>query len=391
VTWRPIEPLSLTLAGRYTSDVKTFDGVSNVYILFCGNPAPPQDFCPTLPFAPLASTEEEFRSFYMSRGIPITPVPLFVLPPVAGGSQTAPFVLFSPIVINDSLKNDKFTYRLAAQYDLSRQNMIYASFETGYHAGGFSFARGISTYDPETIRAFTIGSKNRFLDNRLQVNVEGFLWKYKNQQFSQFGYDLGNPPSTVFLTRNIGDSTIKGVDLDLEFLPAENTLLSANVQYLDTEYDSFVYYTPNQGLPPNTTCAYAPTTQSTPGGTINVFEIDCSGNVAFNSPKWSFNLGGQQTFPIGDDLKAVLVAGTRYRSSSYSSADYLPYLRSKATFVSHASLTLGREDDSLFISFYINNIEDNRRLIGGTANPGGLIAASAEQPRTYGVRIGGQF
>ncbi|MBT2135358.1 TonB-dependent receptor [Croceibacterium sp. LX-88] len=391
VTWRPIEPLSLTMAGRYTSDKKTFDGVSNVYILFCGNPAPPQDFCPTLPFAPLVSTEDEFRAFYTSLGIPITPVPLFVLPPVAGGSQTAPFVLFSPIVINDSLKNDKFTYRLAAQYDLSRRNMIYASFETGYHAGGFSFARGISTYEPETIKAFTLGSKNRFLDNHLQVNVEAFLWKYKNQQFSQFGYDLGNPPSTVFLTRNIGDSTIKGVDLDLEYLPAENTQLSANVQYLDTKYDSFVYYSPNQGLPPNTTCPYTPTTQSTPGGTINVFEIDCSGNVAFNSPKWSFNLNGQQTIPIGNDYKAVLVAGTRYRSSSYSSADYLPYLKSEATFVSYASVTFGREDDSLFVSFYINNIEDNRRLIGGTTNPAGLIAASAEQPRTYGVRIGGQF
>ncbi len=133
--------------------------------------------------------------------------------------------------------------------------MIYTSFETGYHAGGFSFARGISTYDPETIKAYTLGSKNRFLDNRLQVNVEAFLWKYKNQQFSQFGYDLEQSALDRVLTRNIGDSTIKGIDLELEALPADNTLLSANVQYLDTKYDSFVYYTPNQGLPPNTTCA----------------------------------------------------------------------------------------------------------------------------------------
>src|SRR5690606_26193794 len=114
----------------------------------------------------------------------------------------------------------------------------------------------------------------------------------------------------------------KGVDLDLEFLPAENTLLSANVQYLDTEYDSFVYYAPNQGTPPNTTCQYQPMTQATPGGTINVFEVDCSGNPAFNSPKWSFNLNAQQTIPFGADHKAVLVAGTRYRSSSYATADY---------------------------------------------------------------------
>jgi len=390
LTWRPIEDLSLTAAGRYTSDKKRFDGLSSVYILFCGNPAPPQDICPTLPFVPLVRSTAEMESFYTSRGIPVTPVPLFALPPMAGGSQTAPFVLRSPIAINSSLENDKFTYRLAAQYDVTPRNMIYASFETGYHAGGFSFARGVETYAPETIDAWTIGSKNRFLDNRLQVNVEGFLWKYKNQQYSQFGYDLGNPPATVFLTRNIGNSTIGGVDIDVDFMPTRDTLLSGAIQYLDTKYDSFIYYAPNQGLPPNTTCAFSPTTQTTPGGAVNVFKIDCSGKQAFNSPKWSFNLNAEQTVPLGA-AKLTIQAGTRYRASSYSSADYLPYLRSEATFVSNASLTVSGVDDRWFVSLYVFNIEDNQRLVGGTVNSAGVIAASAEQPRTWGFRVGGKF
>jgi iron complex outermembrane receptor protein len=391
LTFRPVERLSLTAAGRYTSDRKRFDGLSQVYILFCGNPAPPQDICPTLPFTPLVGSATELESFYTSRGFPVTSVPLYVVPPVAGGSQTAPFVLRSPIAINAGLKNEKFTYRLAAQYDVSPRNMIYASFETGYHAGGFSFARGVESYAPETIKAYTLGSKNRFLGNRLQVNAEAFLWKYKNQQYSQFGYDLGNPPSTVFLTRNIGNSTIKGIDLDVEFLATRNTLLSASVQYLDTKYDSFVYFAPNQGLPPNTTCAYAPTTQTTPGGAaLNVFRVDCSGKRAFNSPKWSFNLDAQQTIPLGA-YKLMLQAGTRYRSESDSSAEYLPYLRSEAAFVSNASVTLSSADDRWFASLYVFNIEDNQRLIGGTTNSAGLISASAEQPRTWGVRLGGKF
>jgi iron complex outermembrane receptor protein len=390
ITYRPIEPLALTFGGRYTSDSKSFDGTSTVYILFCGNPAPPQDFCPTLPFIPLVETGADLESFYGSRGIPVTPVPLYVLPPVAGGSQTAPFVLRSPIVINSALKNDKFTYRLAAQYDLSSRNMIYASYETGYHAGGFSFARGVESYRPESIGAYTIGSKNRFLDNRLQVNVEGFLWKYRDQQFSQFGYDLGDPPSTVFLTRNIGNSTIKGIDLDVEFLATPDTLLSANVQYLDTEYSRFTYFVPNQGTPPNTTCAFSPTTQDANGSVLNVYEIDCSGKRAFNSPKWSFNLNAQQTVPLGDH-KLVLQAGTRYRSSSAFSAEYLPYLESEAGFVSNASLTLTNEDEDRFVTVYVFNIENEQRLVTATATSSGLFASSAEQPRTYGLRIGGKF
>ena len=390
ITLQATERLSFTAAGRYTSDRKDFDGTSNVYILFCGNPAPPQDFCPTLPFIPLAETEQEFIAFYTSRGIPITPVPLFALPPFLGGSQTAPFVLRSPIVIDSTLKNDKFTYRLAAQYDVTPRNMLYASYETGYHAGGFSFARGVETYLPETIDAFTLGSKNRFLGNTLQVNLEAFLWKYKDQQFSQFGYDLGTPPATVFLTRNIGDSTIKGFDVDVDFEPARNTLLSATVQYLDGLYDSFTYFVPNQGLPPNTTCAFAPTTQVVNGSTLALFEIDCSGKPAFNSPRWSFNLNAEQTIPF-DTFKLVLQAGTRYRSSSYSTADYLPYLKSEGNFVSDVSITFSDDEDRMFLSLYVRNIEDSRRQLGGNTNTGGLVASAVEQPRTYGLRVGGKF
>ena len=390
VTVHATDKLSLTAGGRYTTDKKRFDGTSNVYILFCGNPAPPQDFCPTLPFVPILDTEQEFIDFYTSQGIPITPVPLFVLPPLAGGSQTAPFVLRSPIVIDSGLKNDKFTYRLAAQYDVTPRNMVYASFETGYHAGGFSFARGVETYKPETIDAYTLGSKNRFFGNTLQVNLEAFLWKYRNQQFSQFGYDLGNPPATVFLTRNIGDSTIKGIDLDVDLKPTRNTLLSASVQYLDAVYDSFTYFVPNQGLPPNSTCAFAPTTQTVNGTVLALYEIDCSGKPAFNSPKWSVNLNAEQTIPF-DAFHVVLQAGTRYRSSSYSTADYLPYLQSKSNFVSDASITVSDNDDRMFVSFYVRNIENSQRQLGGTVNTASLVVSAVEQPRTYGIRIGGKF
>lgn len=30
------------------------------------------------------------------------------------------------------------------------------------------------TYQPETLKAYTLGSKNRFLDNRLHANIEAF-------------------------------------------------------------------------------------------------------------------------------------------------------------------------------------------------------------------------
>ncbi|AIT80473.1 TonB-dependent receptor [Novosphingobium pentaromativorans] len=388
VTVHPVEGLSLTAGGRYTSDRKRFDGDATVYLPFCGNPAPPQDFCPNLPFTPLLYNQADFESFYQTRGIPVTPVPLYVLPGYVDGT---PFVLRAPMSIDSALHNDKFTYRLAAQYDFTPSNMVYASFETGYHAGGFSFARGLESYEPESIDAYTIGSKNRFFGRKLQLNLEAFLWKYKNQQFSQYGYDLGNPPSTVYLTRNIGNSTIKGLDLDVEWLATPTTLLQANVQYLDTKYDSFVYFTPNQGLPPITSCPYAPTTQNTASGTISVFKVDCSGFPAFNSPKWAFNVNARQTVPLGK-VKFVLEAGTRYRAGTWVAADYPTYTRASANFVSNASITLASEDNRWFVTAYILNIEDERRLAAVQNNSAASLAAGGtEQPRTYGIRVGSKF
>ena len=194
----------------------------------------------------------------------------------------------------------------------------------------------------------------------------------------------------MFLTRNIGNSTIKGFDLDVELLAATDTLLSGSVQYLDTSYDSFVYYVPNQGLPPNTACPFAPTTQTTPGGTINVFAIDCSGRPAFNAPKWSVTLNGQQTFHV-DTLKLVLQANTRFRSSSFVSADYLSYLKAPANFVTTLSVTLAEESDRWSITGYVFNVENNQRIVNPFTNSANLIVANAEQPRTYGVRAAFKF
>ncbi|MBO9602789.1 MAG: TonB-dependent receptor [Novosphingobium sp.] len=381
--------LKLTAAGRYTSDRKKFDGTSDVYLLFCGNPASvPPNSCPNLPFIPLVDTAQELRDFYANAGIPVVNVPLYVLPPQFGGSQTAPFVLNAPISINDQkLNNNKFTYRLAAEYQITPDNMVYASYETGYHSGGFAFAKGLETYKPETLDAWTIGSKNRFANNTVQFNIEGFYWKYHNQQVSQFGYDLGTPPTTVFLTRNIGQATMYGFDADVQWLPAQNTMLGASVQYLHSNYDSFVYYVPNQGPPPITACGTSPTTQSVNGSTVAVYKVDCSGQDALNSPKWSFNVMGEQTIPMGD-YKFVVHADGRYRGKAQIDVAFNPYLEADDTFVANASLAFGPSDDKWTITAFVNNIGNERRLSTVTlvSNVNAFIG-TFEPPRTYGVRV----
>ena len=390
---------TLTLSGgiRYTDDKKYMNGLSNVFTLFCGSPAPPQDFCdgrtingvvsPVAPLMPLLFTAPEVIAFYAARGIPVGP-------PGSRGANRAT-INNTMIPINTVLNTEKTTYRLAADWQVTPRNLLYASFETGFHGGGFNFGRGREIYRPETIEAFTIGSKNRFFDNKVQLNIEGFYWKYKDQQIAQFGTDFSTPPISVFYTDNIGRSTIKGFDVDLDVLVTKTTRISGSVQYLKNKYDSYTIFTAQPNTP-NFTCPFTPVTQipATPLARAvngNFFRIDCSGKPGLFSPEWSFNINAEQTIQL-DGFKLVAQAGTRWRGDYFAATSFQPWVISQSAFQSDASLTLGPDSDRWFITAFVNNIENRRRLTQSNINNAlGTQSGVATAPRTYGIRAGAKF
>ena len=389
------DTLTFTAAGRYTDDKKRMDGLSDVFTFNCGNPqAPPQDLCPTAPLFPLVFTAADVISFYTARGIAIG-VPNMngqaAVPPPA--ILNVPRILRNQIVINSTLQTKKFTYRLAADFQVTPSNLLYASYETGFHGGGFNFGVGRETYRPETIEAFTIGSKNRFFGNKLQINIEAFYWKYKDQQIAQFGNDFSLPtPISVFYTSNIGRSTIKGIDADFAVLATPTTRISGSVQYLDAKYDSYALTASPRGPYPSfNNCRITGGVLGATPATDVPYAIDCAGNPALFSPKWSFNIGVEQTIKF-DGFKLVATGGTRYRGDFFAATGYQPWTISRGSFQSDASLTLAPDSDRWFVTAYINNIEDQRRITQSNVNATlGTQSAIATAPRTYGVRIGGKF
>jgi iron complex outermembrane receptor protein len=85
------------------------------------------------------------------------------------------------------------TYKLGLEYDIAEDSMVYIQAASGYKAGGTSISRQVSDdlgltaleatqYDPEESLNFELGSKNRFLDNRLQINGSLFYTVYDSAQ-----------------------------------------------------------------------------------------------------------------------------------------------------------------------------------------------------------------
>ena len=116
------------------------------------------------------------------------------------------------------------------------------SYETGFKSGGFFFSSDSQVFQPEHLKAYTLGSKNRLLDDRLQVDVEAFHWRYDDQQISTITQDSRGV--TNLGTRNVGDATMNGVEIETEWLVTDATRLRVGAQYLDATYDEFRYITP---------------------------------------------------------------------------------------------------------------------------------------------------
>ena len=314
-------------------------------------------------------------------------------------SMYSPLQLFGPFgqttpngySVTGKLNTDKVTWKAGVEIDAGPKSLVYANVATGFKAGGFyAAANGANTYNPETLTAYTVGSKNRFLDNRLQFNVEAFYWKYKDQQISFVGpvQIIAGTYTAGGTAVNAGQGHMYGAEAELVFAPTSNSTFTANVQYLRARYDSlkFVAIAAGGGTI-RSGCTSTLNTSVPVSAPALLYEIDCSGKQQINAPEWTANISYEHVFELGNDYQLVAGARTRLETSRFVSLEYLPELRQGGYMMSDASLTLQAPDNRWALTGFINNIEDVEVLSSGIARPVvQTVYVSLRPPRTYGIR-----
>ncbi|OJW73659.1 MAG: TonB-dependent receptor [Sphingomonadales bacterium 63-6] len=159
------------------------------------------------------------------------------IPATGSGSYLQP-------TLSPGLSTNEWTGKLALEYRITPENMLYASYTRGFKPGGlngtstsyvnFGWDTGIKpTYQPEVVDSFEIGSKNRFFDNALQLNVSAFYYKYKNMQFLDedailYGEGTANAPS----------ANIYGIELEANYRITDSLRLETSVSQLNGEFDA---------------------------------------------------------------------------------------------------------------------------------------------------------
>jgi iron complex outermembrane receptor protein len=388
--------LRLIGGARYTHDHKSMDGIINNFITFCGG-LPPANITPPASFAAGCAAPNALPHFPNFTSTGTTVAWLVANGWIAPGSidtaspQVFPLIngrgtilkTYNPVV--DSGNYSRVTWKASAEFDLGSRSLLYATIETGYRAGGFQLAEGRSSYKPEFLTAYTIGSKNRFFDNKLQLNLEGFYWKYRDQQINYFTVDTSG--TLINSNENAGKVTIKGIDIDAIFKPSRNTTVSGKVQYLDAQYDDLHFYTASPR--DNFNCPFTLTGQLAGGQPVKDF--NCSGNQAIFSPKWTVNLGVEQIVPVGSDYELVGSVNTAWRAKQYGGFEYLDFELIAPYWTTDLNLTFRSVPGKWSISAFVRNLENTRRSLAPQLAPTGQAVTIFGAPRTYGLRVSADF
>jgi len=305
---------------------------------------------------------------------------------------------------------DNVSWRAGVEADVGPRSMLYGTVATGYKAGGFfpSVPYPANSFEPEKLTAFTVGSRNQFLDRTLQINVEGFYWKYDNKQERY----LGATPSgtTGLLTANAGKATLYGANIDVLFKPTRADTLRFSAEYLHSRYDTFTYNVYNASVPPTlnsypteaTSCKLGPVVPYTANDFVPALAydstqtVDCSGKTLVRAPKWTGSVGYQHSFEFGNGSRVVAGVDGQFSSSQYLSPDFIESGRDDGYFTLNADVTLETEAGWSF-SIWGKNLTKEAIYTGGGRYPfsrgvaaGGdptLFYANIRAPRTYGITL----
>ncbi|NKI98799.1 TonB-dependent receptor [Novosphingobium sp. SG707] len=224
------------------------------------------------------------------------------MPGAAGPGQSGAAYLSPPL----HFANRDFSYKLGADYKISRDLMAYVTYTRGYKGPAINMLNNLNAavvnsgqaiLKPEIARNLEVGLRTQMFDRKLTFNVTGFHETFENFQAQTF-----NALLSTFTLSNAGKLTSNGVELEASVRAAPGLNLSSNVAYTETKVDGFII-----SCYPGQTAALGCT-----GGQQNV-----SGQSLANAPKWAFTLGADYTRDIGDNLRAKANLGYTYRSSVF--------------------------------------------------------------------------
>lgn len=313
----------------------------------------------------------------------------------------------------------KVTWRVGLDYQIADDSLLYASASSGFRSGGFNSGQNQAalspTFAPEKVLAFEIGSKNRFADNTVQINVAGFYNRYNGLQ-EQRQVPIG--PATLSVIENSGKARAYGAELEAIWKPIDALTMGLSGSYLDAKYTEYnnvpapfgtsilvpdaTVLTPTlvngvqiagigqrRLFAPGYNCGLVPGTGGT-GQPAAAFGCNLSGNSIPHSPKYSGAVYASYDIDLGGAGTLTPYAVMTFSGSSFGQPFNSILERQEAYTKIDLRLTWA-VNEMIEVQGFVNNVTNkataNRFVWGG----GGALQASYAPPRLWGARASFKF
>ncbi|KQM20803.1 TonB-dependent receptor [Novosphingobium sp. Leaf2] len=272
---------------------------------------------------------------------------------VGGGVTVGPF--------DGVLKSNAVNFRLGAQLDLTPTVMAYATYATGYKAGGFvPDEPGYNTFKPERLRSLEGGIKSRLFGNSLQLNAAGFYYNYDNYQVSSLGFaHYGGLSALVFNSQ--GKTKIYGLEFQASYQATSDDQIGLTLSLMHSEFGTFII----------------PATPVTPA-------TDVSGKKLPSAPSLSGSAFYQHDWHIGEG-KITARADTYFSTSYWSEFSHAPNSQRPGYTRTDLSVTYYGDNGLWSVGAFVKNIE-NSWVVSLKANTA-VGDYFLQPPRTFGATL----
>lgn len=274
---------------------------------------------------------------------------------------------FTPANISDG----KFMPSVGLQHDFSNDVMVYATYTSGFKAGGFSGAATANTFGPENVDAYEAGIKGVYLDRRLTVNADVFRMQYKGLQETAYTQTLAS------IVLNAAESTSQGVEVNANWRAADHVVFHADLAYLDSTYQNF------RNAPCTSRSILAATCGTPATGAQNM-----SGKPRAYSPDWSGSVGASLQYTLGGNQLRI-DPSVYFSSEFFLNAAADPLLRQGGYAKYDLRVGYGPEDSHWEVAMVGKNLSDKETLGVMLEVPGslGTVSGMPERGRSIALQV----
>ena len=257
-----------------------------------------------------------------------------------------------------------FSYRIALEYQVNDDWMVYGSVATAYKNGVFFSGPPLSDaswsyVEPEEVFGYEFGVKANLLEQRLLVHAAYYSYDLDDRQAFAIFWIPGDLLE-VGLT-NVPKSEIQGGELEVSFSPAEGLNIQFGIALLDTEVTETIDDV--RGFP-----------------LLTPLPVGASLSL---SPEWSYNAIGRYRIPLAVDYALEAQVDYSYRDS-------IAGILSDANAIVGARKNLGARltlssGDRWSLSAWGRNLTNENSEVRAFSDFFGARALIRQLPRSVGV------